>query len=312
MKRVFLGLLVLVYLVLEGQAYEIDLDPREYSSVSDIYHPTLDDLRAIQYALSYAPRPLIKRLGDREFVSREFKIIGDSPEEIPQRGMHAVHSDNEERENCIIVYSSFNKNYPQGVHRLVNSITNSDFQGHVHFQIGGWPNLEEGDLVLAHVPYAFKVCFFREMKRWGYKRVLWLDASILPSKFTSLNHIFELIKENGYFVQGNDHNIGPYFNEEAAKAFGMTLEETQSIPSCSSAIVGIDLTSSFGSDLLDAWFDAANHPCAYYSPRPEQSALTLVFYRMGITQFTPITTLAKIHTDNPQSLFIMDRDFVKY
>lgn len=312
MKLKYLLFLILFGFAPMGESEEIDMGSDVYFYVSDIYNPTLDDLKTIQYALTYSPRPLIKRLEDREFVPREFKIIGNSLDEIPERGMVAVNSDIDERENCIIIYSSFNKRYPLGLRRLVSSIEKSDFKGHVHFCIGGWPNLEEGDLVLAHVPYAFKVCFFREVKRLGYKRVLWLDASILPSQFTSLNHIFKLIENNGYFVQGNDHVVGAFMNEQTAEAFGLTVEKTKAIPSCSAAILGLDLTSQIGLNVLSKWFNAAKHPCAFYSARSDQSALSIIFYQLGVTDFFPLTTLARIDMDNPHALFIMDRDFVKY
>jgi len=127
-----------------------------------------------------------------------------------------------------------------------------------------------------------------------------------------VNQIFKIIEDQGYFVQGNDHTVGAFLNEETAKAFDLTLEETKSIPSCSSAIFGIDLTSSIGISILDAWFDAVKSPFAFYTPRPDQATLSIILYQMDLMNWAPISTLARIDTDNPQALFIMDRNFVKY
>lgn len=76
-----------------------------------------------------------------------------------------------------------------------------------------------GSLSLAHVPYAFKASFFKEAQAKGFKRALWLDTAILP--VVSLNTIFNMIQETGYFSMANSHNIGPYMTSPAIQAFGI-------------------------------------------------------------------------------------------
>ncbi len=41
---------------------------RIYSYISDPCHSTMEDLKALRYAISYAHRPLINRLKERKFV----------------------------------------------------------------------------------------------------------------------------------------------------------------------------------------------------------------------------------------------------
>lgn len=284
-----------------------------YAQLSDLYHPTLGDYRKIQQFLAEGERPIIQRLGDKEFLAREFKLIGDGLGEVPESGRVVVNSEESERENCIIIYSSFNERYPRGLKRLVDVIAHSNFKGHIYYRIGGWPNTEEGDLLLAHVPFAFKPCFFREMQKMGYKRVLWLDASILPSPFVSLNKIFKMIAERKCFVQGNTHSLGPYMNEEAAHAFGLTLEDMYAIPSCSAAILGLDLTDPKAASIIDTWYRAAHDPDAFYSPRSDQSALSIILYQKGFHNFLPPSSLGErqfLDKDH-NALFFMDRGYVK-
>lgn len=290
----------------------IDIDPSVYANISDITNPTISDLRYLQYHLKNDKRPLIKYLKDKEFIPRELKIIGDKPNEMPESGHYAVNISEDERENCIIIYSTFNQWYPRGVKRLVDSVVKSDFKGHIYWKIGGWPNIEGGDLVLAHVPFAFKVCFFKEVQKLGFKRVLWVDASILPSPYHSLNEIFDMIEDDGYFVQGNFHNVGPFCNEEAANAFGLTLAQTDNILSVSAAILGIDFTNPIGSQVIDLWYQAAKHPRAFYSARSDQNALSLVFYNLGASNFKSMNTLGDLRNSQPHHLFLMDRGYVKY
>jgi hypothetical protein len=301
-------LIMLLNLPLPGS--ELDPVTEVYSELSNLYDPSEEDLYKLQDKLSNTYRPIIERMNDTAFIMKNFKLIGKSPDEKPEYGRIAVNSSWNDRENCIIIYASFNRNYPKGVRRLVNTITHSNFRGHVHYRIGGWPNVSEGDLALAHVPFAFKLCFFREMKKLGYKRVLWLDSSILP--WVNLNTIFQMIQDKGFLVQGNSHDIGIYMNNDSAAAFGLTLNETYAIPSCSAAILGIDFTNQKTAHIIDAWYRAAKDPFAFFSARSDQNALSIILYQMGlINEMWPNTTLGSPHQQKNETLFLMDREFVK-
>lgn len=280
-----------------------------YNEINDICHPTLDDYRRIQNYLTYGERSIIRRLNDYEPNARNFKIIGSTSAELPQSGTIAVNCDENVRENCLIVYSSFNKNYPRGLKRLVKLAAASDFKGHIIYRIGGWPNVEEGSLTLAHVPYAFKVCFFKEAKRLGYKRAFWLDTSIIP--VVSLNTIFDMIKEKGYFIMGNSHMIGPYMEPDAASALQLPMSETFKIPSCSAGIFGVDFTNKKAREIIDRWYQAAQDKVAFFSPRSDQNVLSMILYKMGITDLISIDRLA--HNRNQiksDTLLQIEREYV--
>lgn len=307
----YFSFMILICTAFQTNSEELEQFSEIYKQISDICNPTISDLQKIQYEINYGNRPIKERLGDKKFVLQEFKMIDDSFETQSEYGFFAVNSKETEKENCIITYSSLNENYPLGVRRLVEAICNSDFKGHVYYRIGGWPNISNGDLVLCHIPYAFKVCFFREVQQMGYKRVLWMDSSTLPSPFTSLNKIFNIIELRGFFVQGNTHSVGPYINEEAARAFGLTVEQTYAIPSCSSAILGVDFTNQNTIKLINAWYTATKDTAAPYSSRLDQNVLSIIFHQLGFTRFFPISTLGHLNTVNKTHLFIMDRPYIK-
>ena len=284
-----------------------------YAQIKDLNHPTHDDYRLIQQYLATGRRDDISALKDYnyEYVSRTFKIIGDEKDALPLYESIPVNCPDSDRENCVLIYASFNRNYPKGLQRLANCIRESDFKGHVLFRVGGWPDTEGGSLRLAHVPYAFKPCFFKEAQRLGYKRVLWLDTSIIP--LVSLNDIFKMIEEKGCFVIGNTHMVGPYINESAAQYFGMSRDDTYKIPSCSSGIFGIDFTNEKGAKIIDQWYKAAESKDAFFSPRPDQTALSVILYQAGITDFTSIEKLPHGREEiKPDSLLLLDRLYVHY
>lgn len=280
-----------------------------YSSLSNLCNPTLADYQMIQEYLTHGNRSMIKRLQDYEPNARHFTIIGKTPQELPKAGMIPVNCTAHEKENCLIVYASFNKNYPRGLKRLVKLISDSDFQGHILYRLGGWPDVAGGSLRLAHVPYAFKVSFFKEAQRLGYKRALWLDTAIVP--VISLNEIFKIIEDKGYFIMGNSHMVGPYMHPSAADSFGMTLDSCHHIPSCSAGICGLDFTHDTGNSILFHWFRAAENPNAFYSPRSDQNALSIILYALGITDLIPIKRLAHNKNEiNKETLLLIEREFV--
>lgn len=279
------------------------------SRVADLYHPTLKDYQVIQKLIEKGNSPFIEGLGD--FRPRcQIKMVGKSKNDIPRQGVVAVNCAETEKENCVILYATYNKNYAGGLKRLVEHIARSDYKGHILYRIGGFPNTEAGDFALAHVPYAFKVCFFREAQRLGYKRALWLDTSMIP--LVSLNTFFEEIQEQGYLVMGNHFMVGPFFNEKAAPFFKISYQETFQIPSCSSGIFGLDFSHLTALQALSLWYEAAKDPSAYYSARPDQNALSLILYSLGMKNWLSIDTLAhgkeNIHEG---SLFLIERDFVQ-
>lgn len=279
-----------------------------YNQLSSITNPTLQDLHKIQDYLTHGKRPIIRFMKDYEPNIRNFKIIGTSPEEQPQYGDIAVNCNENDRENCLIVYASFNKNYPRGLRRLVEFVKNSDFKGHVIYRIGGWPDIAGGSLVLAHVPYAFKVSFFKEVQSMGFKRAFWLDTSILP--VVSLNQIFDMIQEDGYFAMGNTHYIGPYCNSFVLDAFGITAEQADQIPSCSAGIFGVDFTTEIGKRIVEQYYQAACHKVAFFSPRSDQNALSIILHKNNL-KLCPIERLAtNRQLINKNSLLLIERGFV--
>ena len=286
--------------------------PNVYNQISDIYHPSFDDYLLVQHFLSSEERPL-SELKDTEWIVRHFQLVDPSDKDSIKSTMIALRCEPNDRENCVLMYSSFNRNYPKALQRVVKTIQSSDFSGHVMYRIGGWPNAEAGDLTLAHVPYAFKVCLFREAKKMGFKRCLWLDSSVIP--LVSLNSIFAMIKEKGHLIFGDTGSIQPYMNASSAAAFGLTLEQTGPIRRCAAFIIGIDFTHEEGSTIIDMWYNAARHPKAFFSARSDQNALSIILHQLNITDFESMKRLPHVEIGEkprPDSLFLIDRLYAHY
>lgn len=307
-SNIYLNVVVFLLSVFPIKGEDFYADIPVYKELSSLTSPTSEDLRKVQHYLSHGERSIIKYLKDYEPNARNLKIIGSLSEEQPQYGDIAVNCDENDRENCLICYASFNKNYPRGLKRLVEFVRKSDFKGHIIYRLGGWPDIAGGSLSLAHVPYAFKVSFFKEVKSLGFKRVFWLDTAILP--VVSLNLLFDMIKENGYFAMGNSHYIGPYCNSFVFNAFGITPTKANAIPSCSAGICGIDFTTEIGRTIFDRWYRAAQHKVAFFSPRSDQNALSIILDDLNLS-LCPIERLAhNRRAINDQTLLLIEREFV--
>jgi GR25 family glycosyltransferase involved in LPS biosynthesis len=282
-----------------------------YNGIKDIKNPTVADFRHVQSFLTGGRRESLTKLLDTEKKLRSFRLIGETPETEPQSGMVAVNADLEERENCLVLYASYNWHYPDGLWRIVKHVQQSDFRGHIRYWVGGWPNLEKGDLSLAHVPHGFKASCIKEAERLGYKRVLWLDCSILP--LISLNTVFKMIQEKGYLAVANYHPVGPYSNPEAAAYFGFTQEETDKLLSCQSGFIGLDLTQQKGREIGNMFYEAAFDKSAYFTARSDQTVLSLILHRLKCTDFIELTKVTTWRGDPRADLFfLVDRPYVQY
>jgi hypothetical protein len=302
----FLGVFILI------SSVYFFINRKELVSVKELSYlkePSYKDYLRIQRYLRKGDRPFLKYLNDTESGAKQLRLVGKSENEIPQFGRICVNCSEEDLQNCIILYASYNKNFPAALKRLLDKIAASDYKGHVLYRIGGWPNIEGGDLPLVTVPYAFKVCFFREAARLGYKRVLWLDTSVTP--LVSYDEQFSWIQKQGYLAVGNTHNVGPYFNQMAASALGVTLEQSYAIPSTSAGILGIDLSNEQGKKALDLWYKAAKSPHAFFSARSDQNALSIILHQLGMTDWINYHTEIAEGQERivPSSLYMLDRSF---
>jgi len=279
MKSFFFCFLFFIRFLL-ADAFTSDL----YSKIKDIYDPSIDDYIEIQNYLSYEFRPLLNRLDSWQYRGKalEFRFIGRNDDEQIEHGVIPVNCEESDRNNCILLYCSFNHEYPKCLKKLVERIKNSDFKGHIIYRIGGWPDLEGGSLVFSHIPYAFKISSFREALRLGFKRAFWLDASVVP--VCSLNDIFKVIEEKGYFTYVSPYNMKELANEEVCQIMGVPYSEADQIPAFVAGILGFNFENERALEAVRRWVDITkNHEEAYFSPRQDLCVISIILYQLGLT-----------------------------
>ena len=164
---------------------------------------------------------------------------------------------------------------------MLKELKDSGYSGHVLVRVGGFPNIANGDLKLCHVPYAFKVAFFREAKELGFKQILWLDSAMHP--LTNLELIFREIKEKGYFLLSCQTlaEVRPPPNPEAIKSLCITPEIYSYIPHTPSGVLGINLEKTLGQSFLECWYFETQKVIPCISWFPEELSLAVITWNLG-------------------------------
>lgn len=289
-------------------------------NLSDPLHPTWSDYKKMQAYIERKERPELQLLNEAIIPggtlynyaerARKFRLIGKKPWEKPIFGVVHHNCSSDDKSIAICTYASYNHNYPKGVELIQDALKKVGFKGHFIYRIGGWPDTEGGSIKLAHIPYAFKPCFFRELARLGYAQILWIDTSIRP--VNSLQRAFDVMAEQGYFVQGDGQLLGQYCSRAAAEALQAKPEEIVNWPSIGAGVIGLDMRHPNGKALLDRWYMAAEQETPFLSPRPEQNALSILLHQMNLKNWeSPPTLVWNFEQCNERTLFVVDHASIR-
>lgn len=151
---------------------------------------------------------------------------------------------------------------------------------------------------------AFKPFCFAEAQAQGYRFVLWVDAGIRIKG--ALDPLFELIQRRGYLFFPEQHSVGEYCKDDALGPLGITREESFAIPSCWTAVVGLDCESPKAVEFLRQWKERATDGVTFPGPkwsgvhgwprkasqdprvkghRHDQTAASVIAYRLGMNEW---------------------------
>lgn len=256
------------------------------STFKDINAPTVDELVLFEEFLKHGDRPYMKPI---ESCPRRnckgIKFVGENGEK-PIRELFAVNTNLADKKRCIIVFGSYNYPYPEKVRLLVDELKECGYKGHLLMRIGGFPNMQNGGIKLAHVPYSWKVTGLQELRSMGYKEILWLDSAIHP--LNNLEPIFKVIRRKGFFLTCSGFSIQyPYSLGEhlpsTLKVLEVTDEELKKIPHLSGGILGMNTTNPKINKFLDDCVKETMKvtPCINLI-YPEELMMSVVAYRNNI------------------------------
>lgn len=122
------------------------------------------------------------------------------------------------KEACIITLG-IGKRYERGVDRLESLVyslkVGADFYGYKKYP-DGIPTHEE-------IPYGFKYFLIKQKLDEGYKRVLWLDSSVL------ITDNLDWLWEKDIMIINNTHDLGRYSSDKCLEYFKMNRKTAYNI-----------------------------------------------------------------------------------
>jgi hypothetical protein len=155
-------------------------------------------------------------------------------------------------DSCIITYAD-GKWYPKGQARLLKSLANVGYKGHVFLFDG--TSVGEECPSHADVPYGFKYWIFDLMRFKGYEAALWVDCSFYAIK--PIDHIFSDIERNGYVLQRSiGYTVGDWTSDKALNILGMSRPEARQIVMHDGGFLGLKFADHQAHLFLEAMLGA--------------------------------------------------------
>jgi len=233
-------------------------------------NPTAQDYQLIQdFLLKKKERLIASPVENRPFPSCELNTdffdwtirrMGSilALADCPVSGIEYFGNDPSQREKCVICYvtrkiSASSRDYVKGLNLIIQSLKHFNFDGHLIYYIGGWPNLKKGRLKYADVPYGFKPFLFEEAKDRGYKNILWLDGCCIPVK--SLDPIFSQMKSKGLFLRSFYSNLeNSCFNDGYKYLMpSLNITDLTEYEGFATPVLGINIENKGANQLLNEW-----------------------------------------------------------
>jgi len=148
-------------------------------------------------------------------------------------------------------------------------------------------------------PFAFKYYCIRDALENGYKRILWLDSSVIIKK--NLDDAFNRINTDGYFFLYN-HDLGSYCHDKALKTLNITREESFTMPCMQGTNFGLNFNYKVIYDFFGDMMQLANDGITFPGPhnnnmllaskdtrvkghRHDQTAMSVIAIRYGMNKW---------------------------
>ena len=214
-----------------------------------------------------------------------------------------------EKDFCIVSFGK-NHNFQKGLKRLEQRCLELDipFIGFTDYPVG-CPTHEES-------PFAFKFFCIKDVLAKGYKKILWLDTSVIIKQ--PINDIFEHLNNLGYFFLLN-HDIGSFCHDKALITLGITRDESFKLPCLQGTNFGLNFnfknSNIFLEKVIELSLDGITFPGPHNNNafkaskdprvkghRHDQIAMSIVALRLNMMNW---------FTCGETPWFIHDRLFVK-
>jgi hypothetical protein len=156
------------------------------------------------------------------------------------------------------------QDYRRGLLRIRDQLSALHFAGDFVFWDQDYP---QGAPRHEEARFAFKPFCFEEARRRGYQLALWMDSCVVINDGTWLDHLFDVIRDQGYMFVSESHSVGMFCRDEALPALGITREESFRLPSAWGCVIGLNLTDERSLRFLESWKQLAAEGTSFRGPK---------------------------------------------
>jgi len=149
-----------------------------------------------------------------------------------------------------IINVAIGEGYQRIQKRMEKSVLEHGFKGDVLLW-QDWAN----DMFPKDCIYNIKAGALFEAILRGYRRILWLDASIYA--VNDVNPILDIISKDGYYFWKNGNNAAQECNDKCLDYYGIIRDKAEDIPMLGSGMFGIDLDTRIGQNIAVCFMQAA-------------------------------------------------------
>ena len=177
--------------------------------------------------------------------------------------------------------------YPKGTKRLKETLIENGWNGDMLIDT----DYPDNSPIHEINPYAFKVFQFEKALSLGYKKIFWMDCSIVSSP--NPNKIIEIMNENPCYFVKNGQSVGQETNDYTLRYFQIKRDDAMELPQICSGFFGLDFDTELGQNIFRSWKHACANGCfkgnrvhdkrdskdpRFLHHRQDQSSLSLAIY----------------------------------
>lgn len=149
---------------------------------------------------------------------------------------------------AIISFANSSGNYMKALQRLEESVSRFDINPFLGFR--GESSI--GSPLHSDNPYAFKIYAFKKAIELGYTKILYVDSSVVVVK--ELSALWQILDEDGYFIQEAGHFVGRWCNDRTLAYFSLTREDAMEMKMYGNAgILALDFEKQIAKDFFNQW-----------------------------------------------------------
>lgn len=148
----------------------------------------------------------------------------------------------------IVSFANNRSNYMSRIKRQEESLKddgNADYFPIINEETVGAPNHLDN-------PYAFKIYCIDYVRSLGYNQILWLDSSIQVMQNTK--PVWDIIEEEGYFIQYSGWNVGKWCNDQTLDYFCISRDEAAKMDMYGNCgLLGLNFEHNIAIEFYELW-----------------------------------------------------------